>query len=722
MEKVEPLSPPLTNALHRPEDGLHSGFEQLIQHNAATAPYPPQLDHQQSVDIGSHLGSTPQSRYSSPAPQANMMTTYEHHAPSPYHPASSTYAGGYQTAYPLDPSPYPQLPDSRTTSHNAYSTPATSPPTPVQAEALTTRSRRSIIRPGGATTLARPARIEKPPSKARSKKRKRNSGEDGFAESGSTLLAAPLSVLVNTLTSVTDTDIEAYVKRLPEERRHEVANSKTGKVKRPMNAFMLYRKAYQNRTKEWKRLDDIRRKEESAAAAAAGGPEGNSKPEKGHDNHQVISQVCGASWNMEPQELRDQYDEWAKIERNNHKLAFPDYKFAPAKSKVKKAMHGGPGGMGSMGSDHHHGDRDSGDDNASNLDAYEYQEWGRGSSGPPSRNATRSARFVDPEAEYGMLPPSYSRSAYASPSPGIQNARLPGGYGMPQGHHSSFQYSNPGKPRPQDYGSSLAHGQYYAANTEFAQQNYLPPHYGGGGGGGHGGSYGMHHPYHQGSMSGHIENVYMNKTNSPVSSFHNSPVLDQPTYNEMMATANPYAPHISHSHSAMPHPQQQQHHHHHPQHRLTHHPSDHHNVDPSLALISTRQGAGAGGGGTYDGLNILNLGHNGEFAPEGLPTYHLEHSSAGAGTGGFPAGSPHPQQFEQAYHSPQETGATPGADVGNDLVPHSAAEPSWQDIPSAVTESKIDTTDWETALGGAAEFQLDEIDQILGTTTDSPGG
>ncbi|KAI8951019.1 hypothetical protein F4801DRAFT_578944 [Xylaria longipes] len=690
MEKGEAPSPAPSNTLHQSDDVLHSGFQQLIQHNAASTSYP-QLE-QQPVDIGSHMGSNPHSRYSSPAPQTHMMTGYEHHTPinhaSPY--PAPPYAGGYQMAYPLDPSPYPQLPDSSTASHNAYSTPATSPPTPVQAEGMTTRSGRAIMRPGAASTLARPARIDKQPSKARAKKRKRIIGEDGLPEQSSIALANPLSQLVKNMTNVTDTDIQAYVNRSPEDRRREVAQSKTGKVKRPMNAFMLYRKAYQNRTKEWKRLDDIRRKEESA---------GEGKPEKGHDNHQVISQVCGMSWNMEPQELRDQYDEWAKVERNNHKIAFPDYKFAPAKSKIKKL----PSGGGTSGSPH--GDRESDEENASDLGAYDFQEWGQSSSGPPSRNATRSAEYV--------LPPGYPHSVYTSPSPGLQAARLPGAYGaQPQlPHQSSFQYSNPGKPRPADYGSALGQGQYYQQSTEFTQQTY-PQHYGG-----HAPAYGMHH--HQG-IPAYVENVYINKTNSPASSFHNSPVLNHHTYNDLMASSGAYAPQISHPHTAMPHPQP---------HHMPRHPAEH-NVDPSLSLMSMRQepgGRGGGGGGnsniahdsTYDSLGILGLGQGGDFATDGLPTYHLDQGAGGFG--GSHMGSPHPQQFEQAYHTPNDTSTTPGAEGSSDPAPH-MAESSWQDGQGGAADTKIGASDWETTLGGAAEFQLEDIDQILGTTTDSPGG
>ncbi|RWA14569.1 hypothetical protein EKO27_g538 [Xylaria grammica] len=653
MEQGDSPSPAPSNTLNQTDDAFHSRFQQLIQHNAAPTGYA--HAEQQSVEIGSQIGSNPHSRYSSPGPQVHMMNAYGHspiNQASPYQ--APPYVGGY-TAYHIDPSPYPQLPDvgSAATPHHTYSTPATSPPTPVQADGITTRSGRAIMRPSIASTLTRPSRIDKQPSRTRAKKRKRPLG-DAFTEPSAILLGDPLSVLVKDIAGIEDTDIEAYVNRSPEDRRREVSQSKTGKVKRPMNAFMLYRKAYQNRTKEWKRLDDIRRKEESASEG---------KPEKGHDNHQVISQVCGISWNMEPQELRDQYDEWAKVERNNHKLAFPDYKFAPAKSKIKKTG-GGEGGVRN----------DDSDDNASNLDAYDIHEWQQPSSGPPSRNASRSARFMDSESDY-MFPPGYPQPpVYTSPSPGVQAARLPYVGQSPvhqQPHPSSFQYSNPGKQRPADYGSTLGQGQYYQQNTEYTQPTY-PQTYGGG-------PYGMHPQ----GMPAFVENVYINKTNSPGSSFHNSPVLDQHRhpYNELMAASTSYGPQISHS---MQHPQ--------PQH-LTRHLAEH-QIDPSLM-----SGVGHNTSDTtYENLGILGLGQGGDFAADNLSAYQLDTTG---GFGGSHIESPHPQQFEQAYHTPNET--TPAAEGGSD----------------AAADTKIGSADWETTLGGT-EFQIEDIDQFLGTAADSP--
>lgn len=123
-------------------------------------------------------------------------------------------------------------------------------------------------------------------------------------------LEKPLSELTRTWTHVPVIDIDAYVNRSAETRRQEVDKGKNpGKVKRPINPFMLYRKAYQNQTKNWCL----------------------------QNNHQVISQICGDSWPLEPDNIRAQFNEWARIERQNHQNAHPGYKFSPAKAATAKA-------------------------------------------------------------------------------------------------------------------------------------------------------------------------------------------------------------------------------------------------------------------------------------------------------------------------------------------------------------------------------------------------
>jgi hypothetical protein len=97
-------------------------------------------------------------------------------------------------------------------------------------------------------------------------------------------------------------DMQAWVTRPREIRFAEVAKRK-GHISRPMNSFMLYRSAYAERTKAW----------------------------CAENNHQIVSSVSGASWPLEPQEVRDFYNELAKIERVNHQTTHPDYKFCPSK-------------------------------------------------------------------------------------------------------------------------------------------------------------------------------------------------------------------------------------------------------------------------------------------------------------------------------------------------------------------------------------------------------
>ncbi|KAI0880382.1 uncharacterized protein GGS22DRAFT_175130 [Annulohypoxylon maeteangense] len=634
MEKTNPPSPAPSNSNTHPsataDEVLRNQFQQLIQHNASTAP----------VDVDGHIGSNPHSRYSSPAPQQQQMTMpmYDHGSPYSSAPPASAYSSGYQQqSYQMEPSPYPQLPDtgSSMTPHNAYSTPATSPPTPMQSDGMMTRSGRAISRVHGSTPVLgpRPSRVvkrsPKPESEAsvksgagaKAKKKRRGKGVGGEP---AVVLEAPLSVLVKDISTVQDTNIEEYVNRLPEVRQAEVRDSKEGKIKRPMNAFMLYRKAYQNRTKEWKK----------------------------HDNHQVISQVCGTSWNMESQELRDQYDSWAKIERANHKLAFPDYKFAPAKAKNKKNIVAPS--RGATG--------DSEDD-GSDLEGYEWDI-----SAPPSRNASRAARpMYDPDADY--RPPGM-RTAY----PTYHQSPVAHHRGLPYpAHQSSFQYSNPGKPRPSDYGAGLGQNQYYQQTSEF-RPSYSHPMaaYGGGA--------------LQGQMHSFVENVFMNKANSPAGSFHNPSPVDQ--YGELMGSAYPPPPQHQ---VAMPH-----------QRGLSR--VNEHQIDPSLM-------GHQGGAHQYDALGILGLGdHN-----DGGVHYSLDQGSlsghAASTTSVMDDGVNHhsQQQFEQAFHQ------SSNVDAG--------AETPWHDEPSMHlaslhdVPSKMDSGEWETTLEGT-DF---DIDGILGTT-DSPGG
>ena len=102
-------------------------------------------------------------------------------------------------------------------------------------------------------------------------------------------------------------DIEAFVHR-PVERRHQEVEGKNGYTPRPMNNFMLYRKAYQDKAKKV----------------------------SSQTNHQVVSVIVAASWKNEPKEIKETFARFAQIEKEHHIQAFPDYQFRPNKSAKGK--------------------------------------------------------------------------------------------------------------------------------------------------------------------------------------------------------------------------------------------------------------------------------------------------------------------------------------------------------------------------------------------------
>lgn len=144
---------------------------------------------------------------------------------------------------------------------------------------------------------------------------------------------------------------------------------------------MLYRSAYAERVKEYCK----------------------------EGNHQIISQITGASWAMEPRETKELYENYANIDRQNHQKAHPDYKFAPNKN--------GPASRKRKG-------RDDEDDHTD----WEDRDYEAGSSGT---KRTRYGQSVE------------SRSHSSTP---FETVRQPNYGAMPIGHHanpSSYQASNP---------------------------------------------------------------------------------------------------------------------------------------------------------------------------------------------------------------------------------------------------------------------------------------
>jgi len=284
------------------------------------------------------------------------------------------------------------------------------PPTPrsnTASDGMRTRSGRST-RARTDSPFSTGNRVSKSPA-SRSKKSKKSKVD----KSKTPKLTAPLSVLTKDLSAPLK-DMDEWVNRSAETRRKEV-EKRNGYVTRPMNSFMLYRSAYAERTKQWCT----------------------------QNNHQVVSSVSGESWPMEPQEVRDQFNEWAKIERDNHQKAHPEYKFSPAKTTSKRRKG------------------DDSDDDAELSDVDERNPDGEYRGGRSLRQKREAAQEAVPLNDtYGFTSnPYYGRQA-------------------PAYEQSQYQYANPGRPLP----SNVAYdhnGLPYnpQTGTYVQQQTYQHPSY-----------------------------------------------------------------------------------------------------------------------------------------------------------------------------------------------------------------------------------------------------
>ncbi|KAL2178599.1 uncharacterized protein P884DRAFT_240539 [Thermothelomyces heterothallicus CBS 202.75] len=435
MDRHTPPSPAPTKA-----EPLPTGFYELIQHNAS-ASYPCGIIHAESI----HAHSQPASRYGTP-----------------------------------DDSPYGPLPEP-------YGTPATSPPTPSRGSDVA--SGRSNVRgEAGAKVLGpRSTRVEKSTPK-RKKERAR-------PPKNMPVLDKPMSELTKG-SSIPIADIEAYVNRPVEVRRQEVETGKNpGRVKRPMNAFMLYRKAYQQRAKEW----------------------------ASQHNHQVVSRVCGLSWPLEPEHVRQQFKLWADTERDNHQKAHPNYKFTPAKP------HKPPPKL-----DAEYDEQSDGSD----LEDYDWA----GVAGQGIRSATHT-----PGADSDYIP---TRSAYAAAHP--HPNQFAGMHPLSMLHHTRAAGLgfDPGKPLPGTYDGLQA--QYY--ETHMRNQHHQQRH----------------------QQPGVGDDVLMHRTPSPSLAFQQPAAAGLHPYYDLDQYQQKIEPQLARAQAqsqSQPHQHQQQH--------YAHHPFEH-RIDPSL--------------------------------------------------------------------------------------------------------------------------------------------
>ncbi|TKA82898.1 hypothetical protein B0A55_01152 [Friedmanniomyces simplex] len=296
------------------------------------------------------------------------------------------------------------------------------PPTPrsnTASEGIRTRSGRSTR--GRTDSPFDNGRISKSPA-ARSKKEKKSK----LDRSKTPKLTAPLSILTKDL-SVPCKDMDAWVHRSAETRRAEV-EKRNGYVTRPMNSFMLYRSCYAERTKAW----------------------------CVQNNHQVVSSVSGESWPMEPQEVRHQFEEWARVERENHAKAHPAYKFSPSKSNKRR--------KGEFSDDE--GDDASEMDPSADPDG-EYRGSGRNTR---QRRAQAQQQQQQQQQQADMVP---LNNTYGFDSHPYFGQPIPSGY-----EQSQYQYANPGRPLPSNVAYD-ANGLMFnpQTNTYIQQATYQHPQY-----------------------------------------------------------------------------------------------------------------------------------------------------------------------------------------------------------------------------------------------------
>ncbi|KAL8419472.1 hypothetical protein RB594_002620 [Gaeumannomyces avenae] len=288
MDPTGPPSPALSQ--HDPYN-----LQELANHNAATS-YPRDM-----VDLQRDMISLPPSRYSTPPIQSR---------PGAFGTPATAPSSGYgNRPGQQDPSPYGPLPDEIQEMQSRdqlrtqpYGTPATSPPTPKRRSTRVAASRHRL--PAGDDSSGRGSPEPESP-------RRRKAPKSRDRPAGDLSVTRPLSELAVEM-GIEVEDMHAYVTRSTEERHQEIDRTGTkdrGRIKRPMNSFMLYRKAYQLMTKKY----------------------------CGQDNHQVVSRVCGDSWrHLESDAFKAGFERLAKLDRAGHKAAWPNYKFQPAKPRGKK--------------------------------------------------------------------------------------------------------------------------------------------------------------------------------------------------------------------------------------------------------------------------------------------------------------------------------------------------------------------------------------------------
>uniref|UniRef100_A0A0B7KKX5 HMG box domain-containing protein n=1 Tax=Bionectria ochroleuca TaxID=29856 RepID=A0A0B7KKX5_BIOOC len=187
-----------------------------------------------------------------------------------------------------------------------------------------TNTHNRIVRnPAARGKVVKQSKEAKPVSKSRKKRAQKHKEPEILPPN-----FKPLSVLARSYPDFDDGLTEAKVRRGKEVREHE--NVTQGRVKRPLNCFILYRSHFNNVTKQ-----ELKKAAKKAAKATPGEKSKDGEPHIRAINPRV-SEYVARSWRNETEAIRARFDALALEDAAEHLLADPDYKYTPKPKKDKK--------------------------------------------------------------------------------------------------------------------------------------------------------------------------------------------------------------------------------------------------------------------------------------------------------------------------------------------------------------------------------------------------
>ncbi|KAI1153861.1 hypothetical protein F4825DRAFT_231444 [Nemania diffusa] len=223
--------------------------------------------------------------FTSPYPEMTLMnpgSQYDYR-PDPYFPMAS---GPVYPSFPL-----PNFPNSFE-------------PAMLQSPSAEELAQDCIIASGDSSPLQKPRRSATSRKSVARKRRALKALSNNQTGRGrgpkpllpSEQLSKPLSELAAELPDIPEVDMDSFVLRDVHQRL-----LKSGKIGRPLNAFILYRVAYISHARAL------------------------TKKSKCQD----LSRIIGASYRLESPEIKEKFSAYSVIEKQQHELHFPSYKYRP---------------------------------------------------------------------------------------------------------------------------------------------------------------------------------------------------------------------------------------------------------------------------------------------------------------------------------------------------------------------------------------------------------